>query len=295
MANVKSIYGNILTPPNDHTHANKELLDSITNETVLLWNSKADAVHNEGFIGGLNAALLSTGGAAVGSGAKASKGFAGGKNASAAEGAAIGSEANTSHGVAAGRNAKTMHGVALGDGAQTVDAEGKPITAVQLGAGTNNNPNTFQVFSYQMLDLFGHIPAERLPESGAFYHYDTYPRQIGEWIDGTPVWRYGFNKNLSADDITWSDKAYAAFAPLVLSPTVTYVPFNKDSSVFCIGGRAWLKQTDPCWVDDPACTGPSAGAAFEFFDIPNISLYTGIYGYIDFVTEEDNINFAYFN
>ena len=246
-------------------------------------------MHNEGFIGGLNAALLSTGGAAVGSGAKASKGFAGGKNASAAEGAAIGSEANASHGVAAGRNAKTMHGVALGDGAQTVDAEGKPITAVQLGAGTNSNPNTFQVYHYQMMDSFGHIPAERLPESGAFYHYYTRPTQIGVWMGGTPVWRCSFNKNIPADDITWSDKAY-----MVFTASGDQAQFKNNAYVFCIGGRAWLKQTDPCWIDDPACTGPSTGAAFEFFDIPNISLYTGIYGYIDFVTEEDNINFGNF-
>lgn len=141
---------------------NADKIDAAVSQLETAIAARAMGVYNEGFIGGLNAALLSTGGAAVGAGAKAGKGLAGGKNASAAEGAAIGSEASASHGVAAGRNARTLHGAALGDGAKTVDAEGNPITAVQLGAGTNSDPNTFQVFSYQMMDANGHIPAERI-------------------------------------------------------------------------------------------------------------------------------------
>ena len=144
---------------------NADKIDAAVSQLETAIAARAMGVYNEGFIGGLNAALLSTGGAAVGAGAKASKGLAGGKNASATEGAAIGSEASASHGVAAGRNARTLHGAALGDGAKTVDAEGNPITAVQLGAGTNSDPNTFQVFSYQMMDANGHIPPERLNDA----------------------------------------------------------------------------------------------------------------------------------
>lgn len=144
---------------------NADKIDAAVSQLETAIAARAMGVYNEGFIGGLNATLLSTGGAAVGAGAKASKGLAGGKNASAAEGAAIGSEASASHGVAAGRNARTLHGAALGDGAKTVDAEGNPITAVQLGEGTNSDPNTFQVFSYQMMDANGHIPPERLNDA----------------------------------------------------------------------------------------------------------------------------------
>lgn len=141
---------------------NADKIDAAVSQLETAIAARAMGVYNEGFIGGLNAALLSTGGAAVGAGAKASKGLAGGKNASAAEGAAIGSEASASHGVAAGRHAKTLHGAALGDGAKTVDEEGNPITAVQLGEGTNSDPNTFQVFSYQMMDANGQIPRDRI-------------------------------------------------------------------------------------------------------------------------------------
>lgn len=144
---------------------NADKIDAAVSQLETAIAARAMGVYNEGFIGGLNAALLSTGGAAVGAGAKASKGLAGGKNASATEGAAIGSEASASHGVAAGRHAKTLHGAALGDGAKTVDEEGNPITAVQLGEGTNSDPNTFQVFSYQMMDADGHIPPERLNDA----------------------------------------------------------------------------------------------------------------------------------
>ncbi len=40
--------------------------------------------------------------------------------------------------------------------------------AIQLGQGTNNRANTFQVFGHQLLDANGKIPVERLP-----YYYGT--------------------------------------------------------------------------------------------------------------------------
>lgn len=44
MANVKSIYGNIITPPNDHTHENKSVLDGISSADISNWNGKASTV-----------------------------------------------------------------------------------------------------------------------------------------------------------------------------------------------------------------------------------------------------------
>ena len=166
-----------------HTHANKNVLDNIDDDTVITWNSKADAVHNEGFIGGLGAALLSTGGGAIGSAACASKGLAGGANAATAEGFAGGSGSSSSHGAAAGRNSKTLHGVALGDGAQTVDEEGNPITAIQLGSGTNSVAETMQVYNYLLLNSTGQIPAERLSDALLQLNTDSHTHTNKSIID----------------------------------------------------------------------------------------------------------------
>lgn len=40
-----------------------------------------------------------------------------------------------------------------------------PIPAIQIGDGTNNNPYTFQVYDYTLLNEDGKIPSERLPDS----------------------------------------------------------------------------------------------------------------------------------
>lgn len=64
-----------------------------------------------------------------------------------------------STGVGSGTIARD-YGVALG-----YNARADAYKSIQLGMGTNQNSNTFQVFNYQMLDANGKIPAERLPET----------------------------------------------------------------------------------------------------------------------------------
>ena len=88
-------------------------------------------------------------GAAVGKKAKTSSGFSGGAQAESQNGAAVGYMAVTSEGFAGGREAKCIN-------------NGKPIDAIQLGTGINENEKTFQVYSYPILDENGYIPNERL-------------------------------------------------------------------------------------------------------------------------------------
>ena len=129
--------------------------------------AKADKSYNSGFIGGTGATLNGVGGAAIGQNAQASSGAALGNGAQASEGVGAGKNAYASHGAALGRDTKTLHGVAAGDGAQTVNEDGNPITAIQLGKGTNTEPNTAKFFDYTIMNADGTIPDERL--SGNFY------------------------------------------------------------------------------------------------------------------------------
>lgn len=105
-------------------------------------------------------------------------GFAAGDNAWTAYGGAIGRGTHTSHGGAIGDTAYSSLGGAIGEsskagngfsgGKEAIvagDSESGYIDAIQLGTGTNNNANTLQVYSYQLLDANGKIPSERLPES----------------------------------------------------------------------------------------------------------------------------------
>lgn len=58
-------------------------------------------------------------------------------------------------------NATANRAIAFGSGAKA-NAEG----SIQIGQGKNETANTFQVFSYQLLDADGHIPNERIPQLG---------------------------------------------------------------------------------------------------------------------------------
>ena len=154
-----------------------------------------------GFTGGLNTSAIS--GGAVGTGASAttggavgsdaeetSGGFAGGVRASATSGGAIGEDSSattggavgynaktdtgfaggpytssTSGGAAVGLYAKTSAGFAGGYNAKTQNSSGDGINAIQLGTGTNSAAKTLQVYEYQLMDIDGNIPSERLKTS----------------------------------------------------------------------------------------------------------------------------------
>lgn len=70
------------------------------------------------------------------------------------------------NGVCIGNNAKAKYSAETAleyDGGEA----GTPLKAIQIGEGTNNHPDTFQVYNYQLLDANGKIPAERI--SNMFY------------------------------------------------------------------------------------------------------------------------------
>lgn len=81
----------------------------------------------------------------------------------------------TSGGGAIGTGAKTADGAAIGLYAETVDESGNPINAIQLGNGKNTVAGTMQVYNYQLLNSFGIIPSARLPfASGSYRGTGTY-------------------------------------------------------------------------------------------------------------------------
>lgn len=68
----------------------------------------------------------------------------------------------SSGGGALGEGAKTADGAAIGLYAETMDDNGSLLNAIQLGNGRNKVAGTFQVYSYQMMDALGKIPNDRL-------------------------------------------------------------------------------------------------------------------------------------
>ena len=86
-------------------------------------------------------------------------------------GVALGEDAHAwSGGVAIGDSSRTVgKGVAIGNQAITAIPDNSSnsetvIDAIQIGTGTNTQPDTFQVYNYQLMDANGKIPNERLPE-----------------------------------------------------------------------------------------------------------------------------------
>lgn len=85
----------------------------------------------------------------------------------------IGKSSFGSDGVAVGTNAYAFSGgVAIGKNAKASSSAGGSI---QLGAGTNENVGTMQVYNYPLLEANGKIPSERLPSaSGSYKGTNTY-------------------------------------------------------------------------------------------------------------------------
>lgn len=196
----------------------KERLPQLTNADVGLGNvsapaegyvqigqdASADTEYGAVAVGGAQAydgsvaigsgAQAWSGGAAVGAGASADNGGAVGSGASAELGGAVGWNASTTYGGAVGYQASSTYGFAGGSGAKA-----NAIDCIQLGTGTNNAPETLQVYEYQLMDADGYIPPDRITDVGiwtpkivsstASAPTITYNRQAGDWIRiGNMVW-----------------------------------------------------------------------------------------------------------
>jgi hypothetical protein len=82
----------------------------------------------------------------------------------------------------AGKGSYSNLGIALGKNAIVTDGDG-----IQLGSGTNSDPNTLQVYDFKLLDNEGKIPQDRLPNLTielAVIGNDLSWRYVGEttWI-----------------------------------------------------------------------------------------------------------------
>lgn len=171
-------------------------ITNILNNTVKISNSGGGFSAGQGTIAayggvaiGLNAttgsgggalgreAEASTSGGAVGSNSSTSTGGsvggytssegggAIGDHASTGWGGAVGSYAHANNGGAVGMSANTGNGFAGGRNAKAQDAEGNGIDAIQLGAGTNTEVESLQVYDYKLMTASGKVPDERLNDT----------------------------------------------------------------------------------------------------------------------------------
>ena len=131
---------------------------NLTSNTTLIKNS------NGGFSAG-EGATATTGGGAIGNGARATSGGAIGKSATATFGGAIGNSSKANGGGAIGQSATATSGGAVGFLAKAgngfsggynaqvgKDSDGNYIDTIQLGEGTNNTPRTLQVYNHKVYD-----------------------------------------------------------------------------------------------------------------------------------------------
>jgi hypothetical protein len=108
--------------------------------------------------------------------------------------------------------------------------------------------------------------------------YSATPQKIGTWLDGTPIWRMAFNK-----DLTDSDKSDGTFI-LDLSTIVKI-----SDEVFVVDSLAMARcGNSPCVIDDYHCEPDDPGVAWKIPVIKNLD-FEGYYGWIEFVTAESNI------
>lgn len=241
--------------------------------------AKADKSYNSGFIGGTGAKLNGAGGTATGQNAQASSGAAAGQNAQASEGVAAGKNAYASHGASLGRDTKTLHGVAAGDGAQTVDDDGNPITAIQLGGGTNTEPNTAKFFDYTVMNADGTIPRERIPMSINRYDVSALPSksQTYDFSDGVSKFVASNRSSVEVQDgvqliniaANAGNTGQHGRADLDISGlTTTATEIIVEYDVFYDGGR-W----DIGFVNTAQRPGSSAGTTY---DTAGVAFYTGM-------------------
>lgn len=153
----------------DEVNTAFEEVDKVVDNTTKLANASGGfavgqaAAATTGFAGGKEA-KENGGGGAVGQSASGTAGFAGGYEAKETmNGGAVGAQAEALGGFAGGKGAKEQgNGGAVGFMAEARDgfAGGSSAKAlangsVQLGAGTNNTPNTLQFKGYKLVDAAG--------------------------------------------------------------------------------------------------------------------------------------------
>lgn len=119
------------------------------------------------------------------------------------------------------------------------------------------------------------------PEKTSFCQFDSTPKKIGTWINGTPIWRVAFDENISYDDTVWKDKCWT---PIIPGNQVTETVLG---DFFFLQGVAFLKiGSSPDYMSHMTSFN---GSIFKWTADNVNNQYSGIYGFVDFVTPESNI------
>lgn len=118
------------------------------------------------------------------------------------------------------------------------------------------------------------------------WNHSITPKKIGLWINGTPIWRAAFNRTFEDQTVLDEIPDYGYYAN---------VPVGNTEKMFIINGTAWLRRYEgPSFVDDIQSTHIKQGNfmfALPSAELSNMKVnVSGVYGYIDFVTEESNLN-----
>lgn len=234
-----------------------------------------DAHSNDGFAGGDSA--TATSGGTIGSGSGTEEGGSAGYYASSKKGGAVGSEAKTSDGFAGGKNAKC------------VDSDDNGIDAIQLGTGTNSTSKTLQVYDYQMMDISGKIPAERLPESlQSLAEYSLTPVQVGTWIDSTPVWRVAIPMtSVSEISLNTNNKSWSIRSDQILDRLSI---INDTSNFIHIDSMIRFQNSNDY---DPEAFATGWTEMFPGYfngEAENVDYATHFYGWIEFALPASSVS-----
>lgn len=109
--------------------------------------------------------------------------------------------------------------------------------------------------------------------------YSTTPIKIGEWIDGTPIWRIAFEKNFTEENLN----AKSVGVGELISVKNANNAFTADYHIsLFLGG--------PCIIDDVTLQLNACNIDFNGATGATLSTEDGVYGWIEFVTPESNLN-----
>lgn len=111
--------------------------------------------------------------------------------------------------------------------------------------------------------------------------YSATPRKVGEWIDGTPIWRIAFKKNFTADELI--DKSVLI---------IDLFSVNDPNVAFVVNYCVNMFFTEPCMVDDIALKISSCVISFDLDANITPGETDGICGWIEFATPENNIKIS---
>lgn len=154
-------------------------------------------------------------------------------------------------------------------------------TATEIDAGIQNYkpivPSTFKPYK------------DKIDVTSNAMNYSANPVKIGTWIDGTPVWRVAFETTFSEVDVEDITGGVYATVPFIDAKVKNF------NNVAVINVKAVCRLSEQkCYVDDyilnpNGVCGDVSVPKNRIQTDSDGNVLSGIYGYIDFVTSENNI------